>query len=96
MPSINEQEDSLLLHITIKPNSRESKLVKGEEITVLVKAAPVKGKANKELIRVLSEEWNISKNQISIISGHKSRKKLIKIQDITLQLKNNILNYENQ
>ena len=96
MSSINEQEDSVLLQINIKPNSKESKIVKGEEITVYVRAAPVKGKANRELLRVLSEEWDISKNQITIISGHKSRKKLIKIEDITLQLKSTILNHKNQ
>ena len=96
MSTSNQSENTLLLSVLIKPNSRTSKIEKNDEIIVYVKSAPVKGKANKELIHILSIEWNISKNQISIISGHKSRNKKIKIVNLSVKQKNRLLNYINQ
>ncbi|MBT3864663.1 DUF167 domain-containing protein [Candidatus Peregrinibacteria bacterium] len=46
---------------------------------IRIKAAPEKSLANKELIRFLSKELNIPKNQISILSGKTDQLKLIKI-----------------
>ncbi len=48
-------------------------------IKIRIKAVPEKGKANEELIRFLSEEWNAPKSCISIISGKTDQTKLIKI-----------------
>ena len=96
MSTKNQPENTLLISIRIKPNSRTIKIEKNEDILVFVKSAPVKGKANKELVNILSEEWNISKNQISIIAGHKSRKKMIKIVDLSANQKNRILDYNTQ
>ena len=96
MSTKNQSENTLLISILIKPNSRTSKIEKNEDILVFVKSAPVKGKANKELVHILSKEWNISKNQISIIAGHKSRKKMIKIVDLSANQKNRLLVYITQ
>lgn len=46
---------------------------------IAVAAAPEKGKANTELIKFLACEFEVSKNQIMIISGAGERTKLIKI-----------------
>ena len=93
MSSIIDKEDSLIFPILIKPNSKENKIVIDDGILVYVKAAPVKGKANKELIQILSDEFTISRNQISIISGQKSRSKLIKIDDLLPKQRIKIKNY---
>ncbi len=44
-----------------------------------VKAIPEKGKANIELIKFLSKEFEISKNNVKVISGVSDHRKLIKI-----------------
>ena len=49
---------------------------------------PVKGDANKDIIRILSEYFNVKKNDIKILNGHKSSEKLIKIKDIDKKYKN--------
>ena len=56
-------------------------LVKMEDgsLKVSVKAPADKGKANKELIDMLSKEFDVAKDKIKIISGAGTRKKLIKI-----------------
>jgi len=50
---------------------------------VRVSAAPVKGKANKELIAFLSRLLDVSKSQIDIIKGHTTRNKVIAIDGLS-------------
>jgi uncharacterized protein (TIGR00251 family) len=50
----------------------------GERYKVKLTEAPEKGKANKQLIEVLAEYFNIKKGDIKIISGeHSSTKKIL-------------------
>ena len=48
---------------------------------VRVKAPPVDGKANAELIAVVAEHFGVRKAQVSIKSGASGRMKLVHIQD---------------
>ena len=48
-------------------------------LKVRLTSPPVEGKANKQLITFLSENFNIKKSEIKIVSGLKSREKLIEI-----------------
>jgi len=46
---------------------------------IRLKSVPEKGKANDELIRFLSDELDISKKYIEILSGTTSQNKTLKI-----------------
>ncbi|MCX8083463.1 MAG: DUF167 domain-containing protein [Calditerrivibrio sp.] len=50
-----------------------------EHVKIKLKSPPLDGKANEELIDFLSEKLGISKKEIRLISGDKSRYKLIDI-----------------
>ena len=50
-------------------------------LKIYLTAVPVDGKANTELIKLLSKELDISKNKISIIKGEKNKEKIIEIND---------------
>ncbi|MCX6735398.1 MAG: DUF167 domain-containing protein [Candidatus Peregrinibacteria bacterium] len=51
----------------------------GEQtIKIRIKAVPEKGKANEELIKFLSKELSIPKDQITIISGKSTQLKLVR------------------
>ena len=65
--------------VTVKPNSKQKKLIKinQNEFVAYIKAKPEKGKANIELIELLSEKLKIAKNKIWIKNGLKSRYKII-------------------
>jgi hypothetical protein len=43
---------------------------------------PISGKANSELLELLSSWLSINKSDISIEKGHKSRKKSIRIKNL--------------
>ena len=46
---------------------------------VSVKEAPVGGKANEAIIRVLAEYFDVSKSQVSLVSGQSSKQKIFEI-----------------
>lgn len=50
---------------------------------VKVAAPPVKGKANVALIALLSEVLGVGKGQLSIVKGHTSRDKVIKVDGLS-------------
>jgi len=67
--------------VKVKPNSKKQLI---EEMTdgtlkVNLKSPPVEGKANKELIELLAEKFNVTKSQVQIKSGLSSKTKLIEI-----------------
>jgi uncharacterized protein len=67
--------------VKVKPNSKKQSIEESTDgsLTVHLKSPPVDGKANKELIDLLAEKFNVSKSQIRIKSGVSSRNKLIEI-----------------
>ena len=48
-------------------------------LNIAIKAKPVEGEANKELIRFLSNVLKVPQKQIEIMSGDKSRQKKVKV-----------------
>jgi len=69
------------LNIKVISNSGKAKVVEEKELfKVYVKAPPVDGKANKEVVEVLAEHFKIKKNQIEIIRGKTSNKKTVKVE----------------
>ena len=71
------------ISVKVKPNSREAGVDKlsEKEYVVRVKSPVREGKANEELIHLLSEFLRIPKSNVLIISGLKSRKKSIYINE---------------
>lgn len=69
------------LQVKVKPNSKKQNIEESADgsFTVHLKSPPVDGKANKELIEVLAEKFDVPKSQIRIKSGLSSKTKLIEI-----------------
>lgn len=67
--------------VKVKPNSKQQKIEEAADgsLTVHLKSPPVDGKANEELIKLLSAKFNVSKSQITIKLGASSRNKLVEI-----------------
>ena len=59
--------------------SKEFLEIKDNEINIGIKSKPIKGEANKEIIKKLAKHFGVSTIHIQIKSGHKSRKKIIEI-----------------
>ena len=68
--------------INVKVYTRkENKVIKnGNFFDIYVNKAPVQGKANKEIIKILAKYFKIKANQVFLISGEKSKNKKFEIQ----------------
>lgn len=71
----------MTIQVRVKPNARESKLEQAGEVWVAsVKAPPVDGKANEELIGLLARRFGCPKAAVTIRSGVGGRLKLVRIE----------------
>lgn len=53
--------------------------VEGNRIIVGLTSKPEKGKANSELIKKLAKHFGVPSSQVKIISGLKSKRKIVEI-----------------
>lgn len=74
---------SRILSIKVKPNARQSVLqaLPDGSWRAELKAPPVDGKANTELIRLVAEHFGLHKAQVSIKTGAGGRQKLVTLDD---------------
>jgi hypothetical protein len=72
------KEKHIILRVKVKPGAREEGIlgVRGGELVVSVRAAPEKGKANAEVVRLLSVFLGIPRSGIAMKSGAGSSHKL--------------------
>jgi uncharacterized protein len=68
--------------VQVKFNSSGRIELNDNEIMMSIKSEPKHGKANKEMIKKISKFFVVPENNIHIISGLTSRKKVIEIQSI--------------
>jgi uncharacterized protein (TIGR00251 family) len=68
------------IQVKVKPNSRTEKVSQeGNSLIVKVKEPPKEGKANQAVIKLLAEHFSVSQNQIRILSGFRSRNKIVEV-----------------
>lgn len=74
------------LRVKVLPCSSKNEItdiMDNETVKIRIATPPEKGKANKELIKFLSKELNVPKDEIIIISGKTDQVKLLKISTET-------------
>jgi uncharacterized protein (TIGR00251 family) len=70
------------IQVKVKPNARTSTLEQAEGIWLAkLKAPPVDGKANEELVALIARHFGCRKSAVSIKSGAGARIKLLQIND---------------
>lgn len=85
MLKIREAENYVTFSVRVQPRSSRNEIcgIYGDAIKIKLASPPVEGEANESLINFLAKSLNVSKGQIEIISGQKSKNKLIKIIGVT-------------
>ena len=68
------------IKVKVVANAKRQRVVaEGEALKVYVNAPAVEGRANKALVNFLAEYFKIKKSGIKIISGKKSREKIVQV-----------------
>ena len=81
---IKERDNGVTIEIKVHPGSsrKEVRSRKDDSLAVFVHSPPEKGRANKEVIKLLSKELGVPSSRLEIIKGERSRRKTILIKDI--------------
>lgn len=85
MLKVREDGEGIIFAVRVQPRSSKNEIcgIYGDAIKIKLTSPPVEGEANEGLIKFLAGILKISKRQIEIIGGHKSRTKSIKITGVT-------------
>jgi len=72
----------MVIKVKIIANSSRQSIeeISPSEFKIKLKSAPVEGKANKELIDLLSEYFKVAKSQINIVRGETAKNKILDIK----------------
>ncbi len=69
----------------VQPNASQNKVTRFKDGVLYLKitAPPIKGKANKELLKFLSDVLEVGKSNLSIEKGVSSKRKVVVIKGLT-------------
>ncbi len=78
---VRVQGQRVLIRVHVTPNAREVRVVRVTEVgfEVKVDAKATGGQANKRLLGIMSQQLKVPKSRILIVSGAKSRDKVLQI-----------------
>ena len=81
----NEKNRETVIQVRVLPRSSRNEVIGGENGVFKVKLAapPVDGKANKALKEFLAKRLGVSRRNVEIISGERSRLKSIRIHGLS-------------
>ena len=70
------------IQVKVKPNSKTEELSReGDIFIVKVKEPPKEGKANQAVTKLLAEHLGVPQSQVRILSGFRSRDKVIEVAE---------------
>jgi uncharacterized protein (TIGR00251 family) len=68
------------IQVKVKPNSKTEELSReGDSFIAKVREPPREGRANQAIIRLLAGHYGVPQNQVRILSGFRSRNKVIEV-----------------
>ena len=74
------------LHLRVSPGATRSGIVgrHGEGWKVRVTAPPEDGRANAAVVRLIADTVSVSRDAVSLVSGHGSKDKIVELAGIEL------------
>ena len=82
---MTETPEGVVLSVRAQPRSSKAGIdgLLGDAVKVRVRCAPVDGKANKELVETLADEFGIAKSSIVFKGGETSKNKRLLLRGVT-------------
>ena len=80
-----ETSEGVVINVRAQPRSSKAGLdgLLGDALKVRIRAAPVDGKANKELVETLADAFNLPKSRVSFKGGETSKTKRILLAGVS-------------
>jgi uncharacterized protein (TIGR00251 family) len=73
----------LVVHVVPRAKRTEVAGRHGDAIKIKLKAPPVDGAANAELVRFVAERLDVPRSDVTITAGHTGRRKTLEVAGIT-------------
>ncbi|MFH1675657.1 MAG: DUF167 domain-containing protein [bacterium] len=82
---IKKSADAVEIEIIASPKAKKDRIIGTHDgaLKISVTAPADKGKANEAIIKLLSKFFGIPVSSVTIVSGHSSRRKRIRMESIT-------------
>ncbi|ORX89436.1 hypothetical protein K493DRAFT_318668 [Basidiobolus meristosporus CBS 931.73] len=72
------------LELHVKPGAKQNQITDiGDRVGVQISAPPREGEANRGVVEFVAEVLKVRKSNITIVSGLKSREKVVSIEGVT-------------
>jgi uncharacterized protein (TIGR00251 family) len=87
-PGRETTASTTILRVRVVPGASRSEIVGADEGTLKIRLAapPIKGKANRELVKVLAKALGLKSRDVEIVSGHRSRLKQVRVRGVDPRL----------
>lgn len=78
----------MLLDLLVAPNASRTRVLDEHDgrLKIQLAAPPVDGKANEALVRFVAKALGVSRAQVEIVGGMTSRRKTLRIAQVSAQL----------
>lgn len=85
-PFLSEMTGGIRLALYVQPNAPKNEIVGvyQDRLKIKVQAVPADGRANAEVVSLMSEIFEVPKTNIEILSGDTGRNKFIAISGATM------------
>ena len=85
MAYLTETAEGVVLNVRAQPRSSKAGIDGrlGDAVKVRVRCAPVDGKANKELVETLADEFGLAKSAVVVKSGETSKQKRLLLRGVS-------------
>ena len=85
MSFFTETKEGVVLNVRAQPRSSRAGVdgLIGDAVKVRIRAAPVDGKANKELVETLADAFDLPKSAVRFVSGETGKQKRILLAGLT-------------
>ncbi|RME12730.1 MAG: YggU family protein [Ardenticatenia bacterium] len=87
LPFARSDGDSVLLTVHVQPRAARTQVagLHGDALKIRLNAPPVDGRANDALCAFLAEMFGVPRRAVEIVQGETARRKIVRIEGVTLQ-----------
>ena len=84
-PTVRETKKGLEIRVRVSPNSSRDSICfrEGEAVSVKLKSPPIDGRANRELIKIISKRLGVAPSKVIVSRGSTSRDKTLLVQEVS-------------
>lgn len=81
-PHVRWRDATLILQVYVQPRASRDEITGWHErgLKIRIKAPPVDGVANKQLMKFLAKQFNVPASKISLLKGETGRQKTLAIE----------------